>query len=102
MKKRNPFDNIKEPVPTIDNRPHKIEKEKELPILYDTIAYGRNSLCSGFGVYPNGKTCKGCSDCTQREGFQFFGLKGKTIEKTFNKTHALIKITSKNKRQSCG
>lgn len=68
-------------------------KKSKFPVLYDTKAYGTNSLCSGFKVYPNGKQCSGCSDCTNKKGYRFFGVKNDTIEKAFNRSHTIMTIS---------
>ena len=48
--------------------------DQDLPTLYDTESYdGEMSLCSGYGIYPNGKKCTGCSDCTDMPGYKYFG-----------------------------
>jgi len=48
------------------------------------------SLCSGYGVYPDGRKCKGCSDC---EGNAPKTMRG--LLKVFNRNHAVIVITKK-------
>lgn len=49
----------------------------------------KGSRCSGYGVYPDGRKCRGCSDC-----------KGKKIStakavKVFNKSHSTITVKKK-------
>ena len=50
----------------------------------------KGSLCSGYGVFPGGAKCKGCSDC---------GGKKVTVKQAvaaFNKNHCVITISKKN------
>lgn len=54
------------------------------------------SRCSGYGVYPGGRKCKGCSDCQGK-----FLKKGPTradIIKAYNRSHMLVKLTPKRKK----
>lgn len=49
------------------------------------------SLCSGYGVFPDGEKCKGCIDCN------FKPVSFKQAIKAFNRNHAVIRVsTSKN------
>lgn len=50
------------------------------------------SRCSGYGVYPDGKKCKGCSDCNGK--FLKRDITNAEIHKQFNKTHTLITLTN--------
>ena len=33
----------------------------KMPKKWTTDEFGKR--CSGYGVYPNGRVCSGCSDC---------------------------------------
>ena len=35
-----------------------------LKMIQDKAEPPYTSLCSGYGVFPSGEKCKGCSDCT--------------------------------------
>lgn len=59
-----------------------------------TYTTDNGSRCSGYGVYPGGKKCKGCSDCEGK--FLKRNITNAEIHKQFNKTHTLIKITNLN------
>lgn len=57
---------------------------------------GKKSLCSGYGVYPDGEKCSGCMDC-----------KGKYVKKAatkkqliaqVNKNCTVIKVSAKKKK----
>lgn len=48
----------------------------------------KKHLCSGWGVFPNGKKCPGCSDCRGKK----IPKTKKEIEKHFYKTHALMTV----------
>lgn len=41
--------------------------------------------CSGYGVYPNGEKCNGCSDCNGK--FLKKGITKKQIIENFNRNH---------------
>lgn len=47
------------------------------------------SRCSGYGVYPNGRKCKGCSDCEGKK------VSTKLAVKRFNDNHSVV-IVGKN------
>lgn len=33
----------------------------------EELSHGKNtSLCSGFGVFPDGRRCQGCHDCQNK------------------------------------
>lgn len=51
------------------------------------------SLCSGYGVYPDGRKCNGCSDCEGK--FLKRGISKKEIINVFKKTHTIMSITKK-------
>lgn len=51
------------------------------------------SLCSGYGVFPDGSKCKGCSDCEGR--FLKKGATPKQLREIFDQNHAVIHV-SKN------
>ena len=38
-------------------------KNAVLKAIKDSAGPPSKPLCSGFGVFPNGKRCDGCSDC---------------------------------------
>ena len=40
--------------------------------------------CSGFGVYPDGRKCKGCSDCNGHQPTR------KEIDKIIDRSHTLM------------
>lgn len=52
--------------------------------------------CSGYGVFPDGKKCKGCSDCEGK--FLKRGITNKEIYEVFNKTHTLLKMSKKKNK----
>ena len=47
------------------------------------------SRCSGYGVFPDGTKCKGCSDCNGKK------LTAKGLERQVKKNTSLIKIKKK-------
>jgi hypothetical protein len=47
------------------------------------------SRCSGYGVYPDGKKCKGCSDCEGKP------VSRKQLLERFNQNHAILKVKRK-------
>lgn len=51
------------------------------------------SRCSGYGVYPDGAKCKGCSDCKGR--FLKKAASAKQLRTIFNSSHAIVTITNK-------
>lgn len=53
------------------------------------------SRCSGYGVYPDGRKCKGCSDC-QGKFIKKPITTGQVIE-LFRKQHSIKKISKKKK-----
>ena len=48
------------------------------------------SRCSGYGVYPDGRKCKGCSDCNGK--FLKRSITTKEIHQVFNKTHLIATV----------
>jgi hypothetical protein len=52
--------------------------------------------CSNYGIYPDGIKCKGCSDCEGR--YLKKSISKKQILNVFNKSHAIIRIATKNKK----
>jgi len=42
-------------------------KNAVLKAIKDSAGPSSKPLCSGFGVFPNGKRCDGCSDCDNQK-----------------------------------
>jgi hypothetical protein len=34
---------------------------------FGSMNFGARPLCSGYGVFPDGEKCNGCSDCIKKE-----------------------------------
>jgi hypothetical protein len=49
------------------------------------------SLCSGYKIFPNGSRCAGCIDCD-------FGKSKKSIQRVFDESHALLRVSTKKRR----
>lgn len=65
-------------------------KNKKVKTYYSS----NGSLCSGYGVFPSGEKCTGCSDCGGK--FLKRDITNKEIEQVFNRTHAIITISKKD------
>lgn len=50
------------------------------------------SRCSGYGVYPDGRKCKGCSDCNGKR------VSRKQIVEAFNRNHLMLTLNKKKSK----
>lgn len=58
---------------------------------------GKKSLCSGYGIYPDGEKCSGCMDCGGK--FLKKAATAKQLIAQVNKTHTTIKMSGKKKKK---
>lgn len=50
----------------------------------------RKSLCSGYGVFPDGAACSGCTDCGGK--FVKKPATKKQIKQQFDRNHAVVPV----------
>lgn len=67
----------------------KIIKLKSKTKKYTT---DNGSRCSGYGVYPDGRKCKGCSDCEGKK----ITIKG--VREAFSRNHLMLTLKSKKSK----